>query len=385
MSLELVRLTPEQFEEGVDFINLVFSQNSVPHDFKKLTPRWTRPELASLNVAAIRDGRIRSLVMASPAEIHLAGRTLKGFGIGNVSTHLDERKTGLMRQVMTKTIEDMQAEGADLAFLGGYRQRYQYYGFERCGLGYACHVLERNVRHVLKAAPDYRFRKLEGVNDPAFAKIKELYNAQKLTVNRGNDEDFWLTLNMWRCTPYVCEDAAGNFIGHLCVSLDNQSFSEMLAVNDVDCVGMMHAWIVTKEVKEVSVYLNPWRRDLIRAIQRMAESLSEGYDHMYRIFHWDKVVDAFMALKAEYAPLADGKAVLKIGDWGKLSVSVKDGVPTVCRTEEKEDIVFTEFEACAVVFGPLAPSATADLPADLELLFDQWFPLPLSWHRQDCV
>lgn len=385
MSLEVTRLTPAQFEDGVDFINLVFSQNSVPHDFKNLTPRWTRPEYSDLNVAAMRDGRIRSLVMSAPAEIHVAGRTLKGFGIGNVSTHLDERRTGLMRMVMTRALEDMQKDGADLAFLGGYRQRYQYYGFERCGCGYSCRMLERNARHAIGEAPALTFRKMEGPTDPFFAEVKALYYADPLYINRGTDEQFWLTLKMWTNTPYVCLDADGKFFGYLCVSTNLSGISEIHTANDADCIKIMHAWLAVNGLKEVTVYMNPWRRSLIRALARVCESVQLTNDHQYRIFNWDKVVDAFMALKASYAPMVDGKAVISIGDWGKLSISVANGVPSVSRTDEPEDIALTEFQAVSVIFGPLEAFTAAEIPENLETLFAQWFPLPLSWHFQDCV
>ena len=84
MALETTRLTPAEFEDGVDFINLVFSQNAVPHDFKNLMPKWVRPEHAADNVVVKRDGRIRALVMSAPMQATVGGETLSVFGIGNV-------------------------------------------------------------------------------------------------------------------------------------------------------------------------------------------------------------------------------------------------------------------------------------------------------------
>ncbi|NLB44112.1 MAG: hypothetical protein GX821_02990, partial [Clostridiaceae bacterium] len=40
----LVRLSADDYDEAIDFLNLVFSQASRPHDFEKMLPRMCVPD-----------------------------------------------------------------------------------------------------------------------------------------------------------------------------------------------------------------------------------------------------------------------------------------------------------------------------------------------------
>ena len=86
---EIVRLTPADYEQAVDFLDLVFSQAKKPHHFEKMLPRLALPDAMTHHFALKRDGRIRALVMSAPMQATVGGETLSVFGIGNVSTHLD--------------------------------------------------------------------------------------------------------------------------------------------------------------------------------------------------------------------------------------------------------------------------------------------------------
>ncbi|MBR6748691.1 MAG: GNAT family N-acetyltransferase, partial [Clostridia bacterium] len=92
MAAELVHLTSADYEDAMDFMDLVFSQAHRPHDFADLMPTACRPEEEYMrrNLAIKRDGKIRALVLCSPCEVSVAGNTLKMAGIGNVSTHKRE-------------------------------------------------------------------------------------------------------------------------------------------------------------------------------------------------------------------------------------------------------------------------------------------------------
>ena len=391
MSIEVRRLTEAEFEPEVDFINLVFSQNSVPHNFKRLCPRWIRPELTGYNIAALRDGRIRSLVMAAPAEVHIAGHTLKAVGIGNVSTHLDERRTGLMQMCMTRTIDEMKEQNVDFSFLGGLRQRYNFFGYERCGYRFGFTLYIRNLRMTRGEAPAYTFRKVKCADDPALPDIRALYEAQPLRVNRGDDMTFFRTLQMWTCDPYVCTDADGRFIGYVCARPDAASLNEVFAVTDDAVLDLLNAWITQHNPNPVglgqplSIGIHPWARGLQRKLYAVSEGISVAPDHQYRVFNWDRVTAAFFALKATYAALPDGHLTLGIEGWGNLSISVTNGQAVCEKTDAAADIMLTDFEALRFVFGPLPSVSVKAVDPKFEPLLEAWFPLPLAWHGQDNV
>ena len=58
---EIVRLTPADYEQAVDFLDLVFSQAKKPHHFEKMLPRLALPDAMTHHFALKRDGRIRAL------------------------------------------------------------------------------------------------------------------------------------------------------------------------------------------------------------------------------------------------------------------------------------------------------------------------------------
>ena len=375
----------EEFEDGVDFINMVFSQNSVPHDFKNLMPKWIREDKTQYNVIVKRDGRIRANIMAAPADIRMAGHELLGYGIGNVSTHLDERRQGFMRMAMTRALDDIIADGADLIFLGGQRQRYGYYGFDRCGIRYNCTIEPRNFRHVHIDAPAYSFEPLTGLEDPALLMIRKLYEAAPVRVERGDDADFYRSLIMWRCEPSVCRNENGDFVGYLCTNVDGDSIMEAYATEEGLVLGMLQGWFEQRHPARISMGVAPWRRTFLRELTRMCDSLTAAPDHSYRILHWDRVTQALMDVKAGYCPLPDGLVVLEIGQWGRLALQVKSGRPECAETKLPADAVLTEFEAMRALFGPAEPGVTVRLPEKAEMLLDAWCPLPLSWHSLDNV
>lgn len=385
MALETTRLTPAEFEDGVDFINLVFSQNAVPHDFKNLMPKWVRPEHAADNVVVKRDGRIRALVMSAPMQATVGGETLSVFGIGNVSTHLDERRSGLMRLAMTRVLDDIQAADADLACLGGHRQRYGYYGFERCGYDFACTLSSRNVRHARVDAPAYTFSVVEGSDDPAMADIRALYERQPVRVERGDDADFYRSLIMWRSTPYVCREPDGRFAGYLCAGNDPSNVSEFFAADESRALGILQTWLESRALHSVSFSVPSWRRTLLRDLTRVCDGIAVVPDHQYRIFHWDRVVGAFLALKAGFAPMPDGELVLGIEGWGNLALRVCAGKTEAAKTALAPAVTLPAFDAMRVLFGPQEAGTVAALPEKAELLLRAWCPLPLSWNAQDNV
>ena len=55
-----------------------------------------------------------------------------------------------MKVLMALMTADARAKNDDLLFLGGQRQRYNYFGFEQAGMALNCSVSATNVRHALK-------------------------------------------------------------------------------------------------------------------------------------------------------------------------------------------------------------------------------------------
>ena len=56
------------------------------------------------------------------------------------------RGKGYVRLLMAHCAEQMATEGYHLSVLGGIRQRYGYFGFEKCGRAATYHVNRSNVK-----------------------------------------------------------------------------------------------------------------------------------------------------------------------------------------------------------------------------------------------
>ncbi len=134
MSLDVVQLAGADFDEAMEFLNGVFGEHR-PHDFATLLPSIYQPsdEHMACNHALREDGRIRAVVGLFPIDWQVGDRLLKVGGIGGVSTHPGVRGKGYMGILMRHCVERMKAEGFHLSWLGGQRQRYGYFGYEKCG------------------------------------------------------------------------------------------------------------------------------------------------------------------------------------------------------------------------------------------------------------
>ena len=65
---------PEEEPQILDLIDLVFSQGSRPHDFRKLLPKvYAHPGFSAIHALAVADGRIRAAVAVMPMTMGVRG------------------------------------------------------------------------------------------------------------------------------------------------------------------------------------------------------------------------------------------------------------------------------------------------------------------------
>ena len=129
------RGTAEMFDDYLDFINYVFGFNGDSSDFKKLLPKLYKYEYepAVNSFVALEDGKFRAAVGAFDHDMSVCGTRIKTRGIGNVAVHPYFRGCGYMKKLMNMALDDMIEEGIDLSVLGGRRQRYHYFSYDKLG------------------------------------------------------------------------------------------------------------------------------------------------------------------------------------------------------------------------------------------------------------
>ena len=162
MSDRIAPLSAVDFDEAMAVMNLAFGK-SPPADFASILPKLYRPDdsLMACLWALRRDGRIRAVVGIHPLTWKVGAATLPVAGIGGVSTHPDCRGQGMMQRLMTHCVGVMKEEGYPLSVLGGQRQRYGYFGYERCGVEVELRLNKSNIRHCFGTPSKIRFEPLD--------------------------------------------------------------------------------------------------------------------------------------------------------------------------------------------------------------------------------
>ena len=372
---------PEEEDEILDFINLVFSQKARPHDFAKLLPKvYAHPGFSRYHAVAVENGRIRGTVAMIPLKLRAKGCdfSLRGGYIGSVSVHPRYERRGYMRALMDMQLQEAQRQSLDFVALGGQRQRYGYWGFEKCGVGVKFHVNEANVRHALlplidenAGKDDLQFIPVNASQNDALDYIARLQESQSLFCVRPR-ELLCDTLHTYCAQPYLIADAkTGAPVGYFTAFGDD--ISELALEDGPDRLNdVIRCWM--KDRKSCSVHLSGYQPELIRPMQAIAENFSFSDSQMMRVLRWDRALTFGLCLAAAagYAlPLED--TVLEIQNAGRLTLSAHGEHPwahfspqaePVCRLSEKQAVtcLFSSF-------GALYPPDPALSP---------WLPLPLD-------
>ena len=137
------------YDDYMDFINYVFGFNGNSSDFKKLLPKLYRPEddPAANSYVAVEDGKIKAAIGAFDLDVSVDGEILHTRGIGNVAVHPYARSRGYMRRLMNDAVDDMIRDGIDFSTLGGRRQRYNYFSYDKVGQSVSLSFNSDNMRH----------------------------------------------------------------------------------------------------------------------------------------------------------------------------------------------------------------------------------------------
>ena len=380
MSFVYRNATEEERSAYLDFANMVFSCAHVPHDFQALIPKVYGPDRRTAfmqHLALDEKGGIRGLVAAMPGEWSILGKRLRTAYVGTVSVHPYARGEGHMKKLMHMTLEEARKNGADLAMLGGQRQRYEYFGFTQGGV---CkeHVIDAaNVRHALADTPweHIDFAEVAQNDADVIEKAWRLHQSRAAGALRPL-EDFWIICQTWNCR-LVQVLKQGAFAGYLVVDGDSNrtGVSDCCLAEASDVSAVVKAWFRRRSVQGMNFYTGLYETGLNRALAAIEENARLSHDQMLQIFHFGPVLEAFLQLKASYAPLADGSRCFDI-DGEIVTITVKNGVPAVTDQPTGDMERLTAMEAQRRFFGLEGFEDGNGLPMG-------WAPLPLHLEHID--
>ena len=145
--MKIEKLTASDFDGLLDTLNACFARGQEGYTFLDTLPAmWRHDDTAMGRHLAIRDGdRVAAVVGVYPLQTRVAGHDVLFATVGNVGTRPEYRNSGYMKALMTESMEELKRLGADVARLGGMRQRYNRYGFEKTGQNFCFTISAKNV------------------------------------------------------------------------------------------------------------------------------------------------------------------------------------------------------------------------------------------------
>lgn len=377
------RGTPEMYDDYMDFINYVFGFNGNEQDFKKLLPKLYNPECNPCynNYVVTENGKLKAAIGAFDSELVVGSETLKCRGIGNVAVHPYSRSKGYMIDCMNLALQDMIKDGVDYSILGGQRQRYNYFGFDYCGIEYNVHIDSTNIRHCFRDVP---FTKLElhNVKADETELIDKMYQSH---LTRGmrtvrSREQFHDVCISWR-TPVYAILKEGEYIGYYVGNLQELTLNDM---NDFDDV--VRNYIAC--YGSVSIQIPDWRQDMLTKAIRIGGNYSVGHSDMFNVFNYKRFISALLEFEASYKPMLNGELTVLIHGYAvdeKLKITTRrekcDGRYTSVENYDGEcELELTHIEAIAFFFGIFSPYRTK-ISAEIA----NALPIPLYVENADHV
>ena len=377
------RGTAEMFDDYMDFINYVFGFNGTSSDFKKLLPKLYKYEYepAVHSCVAVEDGKLKAAVGAFDHDISVCGEYLKTRGIGNVAVHPYARGSGYMKKLMNLALEEMVKEGVVLSVLGGRRQRYNYFSYDKLGQAVSMSFNDDNMRHTFgkNRTHSIAFKKLTASDTEILKEIKKLSESYPFYAIREESKYFEI-LSSWQQSAYAGFEN-GEFVGYAVAK--GTDVNEFLVCDESKVREFVAALFDHFRSSSMHVKIPVFLPNYIDALYR----LCEGYDvepaKFFTVLDYKKVVYAFMKLKAGYCDLPDGSIVLDIDGFAKkekIELSVKNGEITVDYSDKVADFTMSHLEAMNFLFAPVCPMREL-----LPIFAKVWLPLPIYLYSSDAV
>lgn len=363
--IEYRKARPEERDAYVAFADTVFLGDS----FEQILPKVYAADAdgAHMQTLAVDPEKgIRGMIGVMPGILHAGKDTLKTGFIGTVSVHPEARGEGIMKKLMSITLDDMRRDGVDMALLGGQRQRYEYFGYVQGGVEYEFRVGGGNVRHALKDV-DSRNVKFEAVlaGSDLEKQLKALHETRPLYFER---KDFRTC-----CISYLNRLYAalldGRAIGWIVCSGRNtrEDISEIMADSCEHFDAVLKAWIEQNDLGYAVFTLPDSERRLVRHVSRYAGGTNYRHSASIRILNHANVIEKLLRVKAGYTHVADGKVSFDI-DGERFSVEVTGGKVAIGECGENP-VCLSQFEADMALLFPHDYEGKPPMP-------EGWFPLP---------
>ncbi len=377
------RGSAEMFDDYMDFINYVFGFNGTLEDFKKLLPKLYKYEYepAVSSYVTLEDGKIKAAVGAFDHDVCVCGKRIKTRGIGNVAVHPYTRGGGYMRKLMNMAVDDMINDGIALSVLGGRRQRYNYFSYDKLGQAVSMTFNDDNMRHTFGKDRKHTIKPVcvKESNNEILENIKALSESYPFYAIRESKKYFEI-LSSWE-QKIVAGFEGDSFIGY--AVFKGKDINEIL-VNDITKLPEFVCTLFdTIKVPAMKIKLPIFLPEYIESLCRICEAYDIECCKSFSVLNYKEVVGAFMKLKATYTEMPEGELVLDIDGRGgreKIKLSVCGGNISVEYTDDEADMILSHLDAMNLFFAPVCPKREK-LPVFAKI----WLPIPIYLYSSDAV
>ncbi len=376
----------EDNKKLIAFLDEVFfTDDPEERDFLNLLPKCYKDQYRpAYNNFVVQDenGEFRSAIGSFYNDMTVGGEPIKACCIGNVAVGKNYRSMGYMIELMELSVEDMGKNGVDVAYLGGQRQRYGYFGFESSGTVYRFNFSRSAYRHSLKAMPcGFEIEKLEADDAESMAKIEELYSKLPIRSNRKS-ESYFDVLCSWRDRPYLLKKD-GEFVGYFVFNYTKNNVNEFGVIDPKYYPNLVAAVMEKTEEYHIGFVVAPFEEDKLKFFTENADGFNIDGCEMILVYNFEKVIRAYLNAKASYAKLCDGEITVLIhGKYGdeNLRIKVIDNTVTVEKFDGEVEFELSHHAATRAFFSNL-PADRAAFPANVQ----QWLPLHVFLFPSDTM
>ena len=386
MGIEFLKAKEEDFDDLVNFINYVFSNDGEESDFINLLPKLYKQEYNTMKNHYIvkENGEIKAVVGAFPMELIILDNTsLKVIGIGTVSVHPYSRGYGYMKKLMNMALKDMRKQGIHISCLSGKRQRYEYFGYTPCGQKIYYTIKAENVKHRLNQYinKNISFKEVKNNNLDFIDKAYELYSKNKFKFSR-EESNFFDILKSWYFDVYSVYNNE-LFLGYIVVDKDKTYISELAVTHDDHFISVLVNYISCNNLDKINYELPIWEKKKIKELNEVAEEISMNNCSQFNILNYEDVLLSLLNFKTTHSNLFDGSISFEVSEYGKFKISVKNNRAIINSFNGKCDIKLSHLDAMQFFFSPFGSYLVSD--DKLEKIISSWFPIPLFISTQDKV
>ena len=335
--MEIVKAQRKDFKRIVSFIGKVFHKR-----FPSLLPKlYTSDEICDYHFLAKEDGKILGTVASIPVTYHIPGAEIKAYGIGMVSVDPAARGKGVMDALLTKAVESAKAEGGEIAYLSGNRQRYERYGFVPSGSKIVFNFFDDNFKYM---PSDDNITVKKGMDEKEEAFAKELHS---LNLYRYDRKEFAKCLKSWHNKPFTVYYGE-EFIGYGVMGR-NKTVKELCLKKGKE--NLYNATIVklASGVSRLSVEVEPYQKEQIKELSDYAGKFYVDYADDFCILNFASVLEKTLNTRKR----SDGELKLGIDD-KTYDIVVKGGFAKVEETRDIPDISMTQSQATMTIFSALS-------------------------------